>query len=214
MPSQTRKAASVGASRSRPRTSPADRPATLAKQRGRPRKFGVAARAVTLTLPEPVIDALEALDADLARAIVRLAQPEMAKQPHPPAELAQFGARAVIVVNPTRTLERRTGVTLIPLPDGRALISFARSITPAHIELMLADALDDPDLEASDRAVFTAIEDILRSGRTTRGVTVEQRSIVVLETDRRAVAPSANTPANGAAKRRRSPGLPARLMNG
>jgi len=168
---------------------------------------------VTLTLPEPVIDALEAVDTDLARAIVRLAQSEMAKQPHPPAELAQFGARAVIVVNPTRTLERRTGVTLIPLPDGRALISFARSITPAHIELMLADALEDPELDGSDRAVFTAIEDILRSGRTTRGVSVEQRSIVVLETDRRAAAP-ARTLANGAAKPRRSASLPARIVNG
>lgn len=168
---------------------------------------------MTLTLPEPVIEALEAIDPDLGRAIVRLAQPEMAKQPHPPAELAQFGSRAVIVVNPTRTLERRTGVTLVPLPDGRALISFGRSITPAHIELMLADALDDPALDDSDRAVFTAIEDILRSGRTTRGVTVEQRSIIVLETDRRAPAP-VKTPGNGAVTLRRSASLAPRITNG
>ena len=90
----------------------------ISPRRGRPRKFEAPSRAVTLTLPEHVIDALGSVDADLSRAVVRLAQPEMAKRPHPPAELATFGTRAVIVVNPTRTLEQHTGVHLIPLPDG------------------------------------------------------------------------------------------------
>jgi hypothetical protein len=96
----------------------------IAPRRGRPRKFARPSRAVTLTLPKEVIDALTAIDADLSRAVVRVTQPEMAKRPHPPAELAAFGRRAVIVVNPSRTLERRTGVVLVPLSDGRALISF------------------------------------------------------------------------------------------
>ena len=197
----------------RPRTRPSETavPSAFGRQRGRPRKFGVPSRAVTVTLPDPVIEALEAIDPDLGRAIVRLAQPEMAKQPHAPAEIARFGPRAVIVVNPTRTLEQRTGVTLVPLPDGRALISFARSITPAHIELMLADAIDDPTLDESDRAIFVAIEDILRSVRKTRGVTVEQRSIIVLEMERRAAALPPKTPANGARRPRRVAKAPARL---
>jgi hypothetical protein len=190
----------AGDARTRPAASPSAPPG---RRRGRPRKFGVPARAITVTLPEPVIGALESIDGDLGRAIVRLAQPEMAKQPHPPAELAHFGSRAVIVVNPTRTLERRTGVTLVPLPDGRALISFARSITPAHIELMIADALDDPELESPDREVFTAIQDILRSVRKTRGLTVEQRNIIVLEMDRR--RPSAQKPPGAAGARPRRP---------
>ena len=96
------------------------------RRRGRPRKFQAPSRAVTLTLPEHVIDALGAIDPDLSRAVVRLTQPELAKRPHAPAELAAFGQRAVIVVNPTRTLEQRTGISLVPLPDGRALISFER----------------------------------------------------------------------------------------
>src|ERR687886_98330 len=98
----------------------------LAPRRGRPRKFTVPSRPVTLTLPEHVIAALGSVDADLIRAIVRVMQPRLARQAHAPAELASFGRRAVIVVNPTRTLEQRTGVTLIHLPDGRALISFER----------------------------------------------------------------------------------------
>ena len=61
-------------------------------------------------LPEQVIDALSEIDRDLSRVVVRLAQPQLARKPHAPAELATFGRSAVIVVNPTRTLEDRTGV--------------------------------------------------------------------------------------------------------
>src|SRR5689334_3035276 len=96
----------------------------VAPRRGRPRKFTGPSRAVTLTLPETVIAALGAIDHDLSRAVVRIAQPELPRGPRPPAELATFGRRAVIVVNRTRTLEQRTGVFLVPLTDGRALIAF------------------------------------------------------------------------------------------
>jgi hypothetical protein len=64
-------------------------PPTLRK-RGRPRKFLAPSRAVTLTLPEDVIAALEAVDHDLSRAIVGVAQPEMAQLPRPAAKVASF----------------------------------------------------------------------------------------------------------------------------
>jgi hypothetical protein len=163
----------------------------LGPRRGRPRKFQVPSRAVTLTLPEHVIDALGALDPDLSRAVVRLTQPELAKRPHPPAELARFGRRAVIVVNPSRTLEERTGVSLVPLPDGRALISFDSPITISGFELMIEDALDDRRLPGLDRAIFKAILEILRSARRSKDVTLQQRNIIVLESRRR--APSARS---------------------
>ena len=93
----------------------------------------------------------------------RLTQPELAKKPHPPAELMRFGHSAVIVVNPTRTLEVRTGVNLVPLPDGRAIISFDQPFTAADFELMIADALDDRRLSRSDQAIFRTIAQILRA---------------------------------------------------
>jgi hypothetical protein len=136
---------------------------------------------VTLTLPVHVIEALSAIDADLSRAIVHLAQPELARRPRRPAELATFGHRAVIVINPSRTLERRTGVGLVPLPDGRALISFERSVTIASLELLIDDALDDPALPAADRAIFKGIEEILRNARRSNTVSLRQPSIIVLE---------------------------------
>jgi len=158
---------------------------SLGPQRGRPRKFAAPSRAVTLTLPEHVIDALGALDPDLSRAVVRLTQPELAKRPHPPAELARFGRFAVIVINPSRTLERRTGVGLVPLPDGRALISFEQPMTIPGLELMIDDAIDDQRLSRTDKATFKAIADILRTARRSSDVVLRQRNIIVLEARRR-----------------------------
>lgn len=163
---------------------PLDTVATLRPRRGRPRKFSGPSRAVTLTLPEDVIRALEGIDPDVSRAVVRLAQPELARRPHPPAELAVFGRRAVIVVNPTHALEERTGVSLVPLSDGRALIAFDRSITPASLELMIQDAIDGTRLTPSDKRIFEAIGAVLRDARRAKGVSLVQRNIVVLEATR------------------------------
>jgi hypothetical protein len=161
-------------------------------RRGRPRKFLGPSSAVTLTLPEEVIAALRTLDPDLSRAVVRLTQPELAKRPHPPAELAVFGGRAVIVVNPSHTLEQRTGVSLVPLPDGRALISFDQAMSIPRLELMLQDALEDRELPATDRRIFEAIGDILRTARRSNGVAVQQRNIIILEASRSSLLPASS----------------------
>jgi hypothetical protein len=150
-------------------------------RRGRPRKFAEPSRAVTLTLPESVLAALERVDSDLSRAVVRVTQPEMRRRPHRPAELTRFGRRAVIVVNPTRTLERRTGVMLVPMSDGRALIAFDEPVTAARLELAIQDALDEHDLPAEDARIFAEIRDLLRKARTSKSVSVQQRNIIVIE---------------------------------
>jgi hypothetical protein len=166
------------------------RPLGVVPRRGRPRKFVGPSRAVTLTLPENVISALSALDHDLSRAVVRVTQPEIAKRPHPPAELATFGRRAVIVVNPTRTLEQRTGVLLVPLSDGRALIAFDESMTTARLELKIQDEIDAHGLPAEDARIFKSIRNVLKSARRSKSVALHQRNIIVLEyTGRRAKRP-------------------------
>lgn len=162
--------------------------ATIAPRRGRPRKFAGPSRALTLTLPEDVIEALAGLDSDPSRAIVRLVQPTLARRPHPPAELAAFGRRAVILVNPSRTLERRTGVNLVPLPDGRALISFDQAMTIPALELLVEDAVADRSLSRTDQAIFEGIAGILRSARRSSDVSLVQRNIIVIEARRRTAA--------------------------
>ena len=154
---------------------------SLTPRRGRPRKFAQPSRAVTLTLPEAVIETLETIDHDLSRAVVRLAQPAATGRVHPPAELVSFGRRAVIVVNPTMTLEQRTGVVLVPFSDGRALICFDSSINPARLELMLQDALDEHDLPDADGEVFESIMALLKEVRRSSTVKLRQQNIMLLE---------------------------------
>jgi hypothetical protein len=136
---------------------------------------------VTLTLPEDVIVALGAIDHDLSRAVVRVTQPEMAKAPHPAAELAVFGRYAVIVVNPTKTLEQRTGVLLVPLSDGRALIAFDETMTADRLELAIQDELEDHGLPEEDARVFQSIRELLKEARRSKSVALRQRNIIVLE---------------------------------
>jgi hypothetical protein len=157
----------------------------LPSRRGRPRKFARPARAVTLTLPEDVIAALHAIDADPGRAVVRLVEPHLTDRPRAPAELTTFGNQAVIVVPRSAQLGARTGVELVPLSDGRALIAFDDTLSVPQIELRVADAMGDPDLAPADRALFEALGTILRDARLSESVVVRQRNIIVVQRTRR-----------------------------
>jgi hypothetical protein len=152
-----------------------------ANRRGRPRKFSRPSRAITLTLPEDTIAALRAVDRDLSRAVVRVVQPLEHEQPRSPAELAEYGSRAVIVVSPSRTLTERTGAELVPLADGRALLAFDEKLTVSQFELRLLDALADPMLEAGDRETFIALTKILGGTRRSGRAQLGQRNIIVFQ---------------------------------
>jgi hypothetical protein len=166
----------------------------LRRRRGRPRKFDGPSRAVTLTLPETVIASLSAVDPDLSRAVVSLAKRGRQVNGVPPATLAVFGNRAVITVRPTKSLERRIGVNLVPLSDGRALISFHQPKSIAELELLIYDALEDKSLSAEDRRVFEGIGTILRDARRSSDVSLLHRSIIVLESSQRILKPAPTRP--------------------
>jgi hypothetical protein len=150
-------------------------------RRGRPRKFGRPSRAVTLTLPEDVIAMLQGIDADLSRAVVRAMQTLTPQEPAASAELASYGNRSVILVPPSRVLRERTGVELVPLSDGRALISMDDRHSIPKLELQLTDALDDPTLDAESRTLFGALVGILRKARQDDDVEVRQQQIIILQ---------------------------------
>lgn len=152
-------------------------------RRGRPRKFGRPSHAITLTLPDDVIAALKSVDGDVSRAVVRVSQPAVSKsRSQPPAELAAYGGSAVIVIKPAATLERMAGVALVPLADGRALISLDEAMSVHEFELRLRDAEEDAGAAtpAPELATVAAIIDILKRARRTRGLRIERRAIIVL----------------------------------
>jgi hypothetical protein len=157
-------------------------------RRGRPRKFVRPSRPVTVTLPEDVIATLRAIDADIGRAIVRLAEPHAGATPEGPAVLRTFGARSVIIVPRNTLLGERTGVELVPLPDGRALIAFDERLSAPQIELRVADAVADAALPAADRALFESLGGILRDIRRSSTLRLRERRILVVHR-RRARSP-------------------------
>jgi hypothetical protein len=153
---------------------------------GRPRKYGRAARAVTVTLPEDILARLAGVHTDLGRAIVTLAERNgkgRTRSPHP-AEIAAYGNHAVIVVNPARALKRLPGVQLVPIGSGRALISLDPRYSISQLELDLGDALEHAGLVKAERELLQAIGKILRDARRSRQLVATERTIIVLERKR------------------------------
>lgn len=157
---------------------PSDRPAPPARP-GRPPKFGRRARPVTITLPEDLIERLRERHVDLGRAIVEVfeAQAETAG----PVQLADFGRGALILVPPASALRRVSGVDLIPLSNGRALIALDQPMSSSDLELTLGDALRDEAFEAGDRRVVEHVLGILREARTSDRARLRQRTIIIVE---------------------------------
>ncbi len=160
---------------------------------GRPPKYGRQSRAVALTLPEDVIDRLEAIDTDLGRAVVSMVERRSTTRIRtvPPAELASYGGHAIIVVTPVRTLKRLKGVELVPIGNGRALIALDHAHGVARLELQIRDAMEDAKVAPAERETLEAVSDILRRARSSRGVVLEERTIIVLGSKRRRRAPAA-----------------------
>lgn len=150
--------------------------------RGRPRKYGRPARAVTVTLPEDTLARLSAIHADVGSAIVSLVERKTSSRAAPvrAAEVSRYGNRAVIVVKPSQALKRLRGVQLVPLGDGRALISLAASTSISSLELQVRDAIEQLEPRNHDREGLQALADILRQTRGSRSATAEARTIIVL----------------------------------
>ena len=154
-------------------------------RRGRPRKFNRPSRAVTLTLPEDVLARLQAIDADLARAIVSTVEGHS----HPtaairPAEVSSFGHSAVIIVTPVKALKRLPGVQLVPIGNGRYLISLVPPHSIPQLELDIRDVIAEGDATRDEQRALEAIAEILRAARSSRHTVPQERTIIVLESRR------------------------------
>jgi len=158
-----------------------------AGSRGRPRKYGRPAKAVTVTLPDDVLARLSSIHGDVGSAIVSLVERKVPARVLPirPAEVSRYGSRAVIIVTPNRALRRLSGVQLVPIGDGRALISLAPTTSISSLELQIRDALERIPPDDRDREGLQLLADILKRSRGARGLASEARTIIVLGRRRR-----------------------------
>ena len=154
---------------------------------GRPPKYGRPSRAVTMTLPEDVIRRLQAIDPDVGRAVVSVVErrtPASSRRTRS-AELSPFGSRAVILVLPRKSIRRLPGVQLVPVANGRALISLDAPESVAELELYVRDALARPDVDNGERRALKELATILTDARQSVRVAIKTRTIIVLEPKRR-----------------------------
>jgi hypothetical protein len=167
---------------------------------------------VTVTLPEDIIARLSAVDADLGQAIVSVLErhPKIARISRRSAELANYGANAVIVVIPVRALKQLPGVQLVPIGQNRALISLDRPYSVSRLELDVRDILMGEGVKGVERQTLEAIADILRRARLAKTVRIEERTIIVLETKRRSKAVGLSSEERDFS-RGRTPGASSRL---
>jgi hypothetical protein len=163
---------------------------TARPRRGRPSKFGRPSHPVTVTLPDDVVEAFRAVDPDLSRAIVHLSETTGVRNGGPAVALSRYGQSAVIVLTPNRAIERLPGVALVPLPDGRALVSLDPDTGIAEFEVLVRDALDGDGNTPDERASLQLLGDLLRSARRSRTVRLSARSIIVFESAARPPARS------------------------
>ncbi len=153
---------------------------------GRPQKFGRPSRALTVTLPEDVIERLAAIDVDLGRAIVAAVERKPLRRARATlhAELVSYGSHSVIVVPPVHAFQQLSGVQLVPIGGNRALISLQRPHAIAQLELDIRDLLERGRIGRSERPTFEAVADILRDARRSEEIEIAERSIIVLESKR------------------------------
>jgi hypothetical protein len=161
------------------------------RKRGRPPKFGRAADLISLTLPLDVIRWLEAIDDDLAWAIVKLherttrsrvAQMEV-------AQLVRFpGDRSLILVRP-ELFGNVPGVSLIPLSDGRAFLAMGAGQGVADLETHVAGRLADRGIDAEQRAALSRLQQLMAQWRG-EGLQFEPRTIIVAHGPRSTGSPT------------------------
>ena len=149
---------------------------------GRPRKYGRPAHAVTVTLPEDILGRLSSINADIGTAIVHVIERKTRNRVEPvaAAEISRYGKHAVIVVTPVKALRRLKGVQLVPIGEGRALISLDSTQSVPELELQLRDAMESPKTKGHEREVLELIAEILRGARGERRQRLETRTIIVL----------------------------------
>lgn len=157
----------------------------VAPKRGRPPKFGRPGHAVSLTLPDDTLQALNRVDPDTGWAIVKLLErePSNAKaQAHDPdVELAQIGTRRSLIVVNRAVFKTLPGVNLIPLDDTMAFLALEPGCGMSDLELAVIDRLSEASVAARERDGLESLRTRLAAWRHDRRLRFHSRSIIVVE---------------------------------
>ena len=128
---------------------------------GRPPKFPEPCTQVTVTLPDRILQALQEMDADRAKAIVKCADAVVA------ATLADrkrveiikvFEGSGLIVIGPCPSLHQLPSLRLVEIAPLRFLLVIMKGYSPHALELDIMDIIDRlaPE-ESEERALLSEL---------------------------------------------------------
>lgn len=136
---------------------------------GRPPKFTEPRHPVTVTLPERILRALEGVDSDRARAIVKVTETVTGADDKrfKPVELVEvMPGKAIILVGPCAPLRRLQGLHAIEITPGRFLLIISPGTSAESLELALLDAIDGAQkLDEREFTILRDLRDLLSSHR-------------------------------------------------
>ena len=158
------------------RPSPAA-PASAASPRprhpgGRPRKFKEPCRAITMTLPQRVIDLLSTIDADRTKAVAKLADAFFAPSGTPRKAIDYLplpDRKKLILVANSPTLRTLPWLHLVELSPARHLICLDHGIPTEKLELTLVDILESQP-GSPERPFLSELLTALRAPRRSQGI--------------------------------------------
>jgi len=161
------------------------------RARGRPHKFGRPGRVLALTLPEDAVESLRQIHADPAWAIVTLTekaagQKPPAARPRPLIELAELSPRLSLIVVDPASFRNLPGIAVIRMSPTAAFLAFDGAGGIANLEVAIGDRLAEPHLRPREREHLEQALQEVRGWRRSRNLKVSTRSIVVVESRRRA----------------------------
>ena len=135
-------------------------------KKGRPPKFQVPRRPVTVTLPESTLAQLAAIDSDRAKAIVKAttaALPLEAKRQKAVELVEVLPGLSIIVVGPSRYLQKIRWLRLVELAPLRFLLTIPSGTAVESLELAIIDLLQNlKSYENWERSILEALRDLMR----------------------------------------------------
>lgn len=156
-----------------------DRDSKAHKKSGRPRKFDGPTHNFFLTLPLETVALLKAVDDDLGRAVVKLA--ELTNGESTPSESSLSSTTSpetlqflpledgkVIVLGSKDLLPPLTGLVWIPLSAGTRLMALQQGADLRQIELEIQDYLQTVPQDSPNLPILTTFADLLRATRKSK----------------------------------------------
>jgi hypothetical protein len=134
-----------------------------------------------LTLPHDVIEALSQVDTDVARAVVTLVEGRASAAARRPVDTLRIGRHHALIVIDPATMPTIPGCSFMRIDSDRAFIALEAGAGLAHVELMVSDRMEDPDVTKQGRAALRLLRTALKNWRRDRRISAHPRGIVLLE---------------------------------